>query len=100
MRSASRQFVSSALVPAGGEFVTPASGSEPPVPRAFLWNGVTLVITEVLRSWRSTKADRGDVYLKRHWYELQTASGKKLEVYYDRESRHGAARWWLYTIEK
>ncbi|MGB8966185.1 MAG: DUF6504 family protein [Candidatus Cybelea sp.] len=95
-----RKFVSCPLVPTGDGFVTPASGSEPPIPRAFLWGSRTLLITEVMRSWRSTKADRGDVYLKRHWYELRTASGEKLEVYYDRESRRSASSWWLYTIEE
>lgn len=93
-----RKFVGSPLAPAGDGFITPAAGNEPPVPRAFLWDNRTLVITTVLRSWRSTKTDRGDAYLKRHWFELQTASGEEIEVYYDRESRRGAARWWLYTI--
>jgi hypothetical protein len=59
-----------------------------------------LSIVTVLRSWRSTKTDRGDAYLKRHWFELQTAEGQKLEVYYDRESRRGAHQWWLYTIDE
>jgi hypothetical protein len=95
-----RKFVSCPLVPTGDGFLTPTSGSEPPIPRVFLWGGRRLLITEVLRSWRSTKADRGDVYLKRHWYELRTASGEKLEVYYDRESRRAASSWWLYAIEE
>ena len=98
MEKKMRKFVGSPLAPAGDGFITPAAGSEPPVPRAFLWDNRTLVITTVLRSWRSTKTDRGDAYLKRHWFELQTASGEKIEVYYDRESRRSAARWWLYTI--
>ncbi len=70
------------------------------MPQVFMWGSRTLLITVVLRSWRSTKADRGDVYLKRHWYELGTATGAKLEVYYDRESRHKTSRWWLYTIDE
>lgn len=95
-----RRFVSEAIVPAGEGFVTAASGSEPPVPRAFLWGSRKLSIAAVVRSWRSTKTDRGDAYLKRHWYELRATSGEKLEVYYDRESRRGAASWWLYTIDE
>jgi hypothetical protein len=86
-------------VPAGEEFLTPATGSEPPVPRAFRWDERALQISEVIRSWRSTKTDRGDAYLKRHWFLLRTVSGEKLEVYYDRESRRGQSQWWLYTIE-
>lgn len=95
-----RKFISRALVVAGTGFLTPTGGSEPPVPCAFLWDGRTLQITEVLRTWRSTKTDRGDVYLKRHWYELRTDTGAKLEVYYDRESPVGASAWWLYTIDE
>jgi hypothetical protein len=95
-----RKFVSRPLVPTGEGFVTPATGSEPPVPRAFLWESRTLAIAEVLRSWRTTQGDRGDNYLKRHWFELQTADGAKIEVYYDRESRRGASPWWLYTIDE
>lgn len=86
-------------MPAGEEFLTPATGSEPPVPVAFRWDDRTLQISEVIRSWRSTKTDRGDAYLKRHWFELRAVSGEKLEVYYDRESRRGQPQWWLYTID-
>jgi hypothetical protein len=53
----------------------------------------TLEITKVLRPWRSSEGDRGDNYLKRHWFELQTADSPKIEVYFDREARRGAARW-------
>jgi hypothetical protein len=94
-----RKFVSRPIAPAGDGFITEASGSEPPVPRAFIWDGGTLAITAVLRSWRSSKTDRGDNYLKRHWFELETSDGATIEVYYDRESRRGSSPWWLYTIQ-
>ena len=95
-----RRFVSRPITPAGDGFVTGASGSEPPVPRAFVWNDRTLEITAVLRSRRTSKTDRGDNYLKRHWFELQTSDGAVIEVYYDREARRGSAPWWLYTISE
>ena len=93
------KFVSRPLAPTQG-FITPASGSMPPVPRAFLWENRRLEVASVLRSWRSSKTDRGDTYLKRHWFELQTENGLRIVVYYDREARHGAPRWWLYTIDE
>jgi hypothetical protein len=93
-----RKFVGQSIVPAGDGFITPASGSEPPVPRAFHWKGRTFDVSAVLRTWRTTRPDRGDVYLKRHWFELETTSGEKLEVYFDREARRGAPRWWLYSL--
>jgi hypothetical protein len=95
-----RRFVSAPLVPAGDGFVTAPSGNEPPVPRAFRWGDRTLAIASVLRTWRSTKTDRGDAYLKRHWFELQTEDNVRVEVYYDREARRGAPAWWLYAIEE
>jgi hypothetical protein len=94
------QFVSRPLLPAGDEFLTPATGSEPPVPRAFRWGERMLVISEVVRTWRTTKKDRGDNYLKRHWFELKTADGNTIEVYFDRETRRGSSPWWLYTIDE
>jgi hypothetical protein len=93
-----RTFVGWSIAPAGDGFITPASGSEPPVPRAFRWDNRRFDVSAVLRSWRTTKTDRGDVYLKRHWFELETTSGEKLEVYFDREARRGAPRWWLYSL--
>lgn len=97
-----RKFVSQPIGPAGDGFLTPASGSAPPMPCAFTWEDRTLRITAVLRSWRSSKTDRGDTYLKRHWFELKTDDGATIEVYYDRETpaRRGASRWWLYTIDE
>jgi hypothetical protein len=94
-----RKFVGRPLVPAGDGFLTAANGSEPPVPRAFEWDGREFEIASVIRSWRSTKTDRGDAYLKRHWFELRTAEGPTIEVYFDRQSRRGAPQWWLYTID-
>jgi Family of unknown function (DUF6504) len=92
-----RRFASAPLTPAGEGFITTADGSAPPVPSAFSWKEGEFRIVAVLRSWRSTKTDRSDTYLKRHWFELQTTSGAKIVVYYDREARRN--RWWLYTIE-
>jgi hypothetical protein len=95
-----RKFVSRPISPSGDRFVTAASGNEPPVPAVFRWDDRTISIVAVTRSWRSTKTDRGDAYLKRHWFELETADGAKVEIYYDREARRGAPRWWLYTIDE
>ncbi len=95
-----RRFISRPIAPAGDAFVTPATGSEPPVPAAFTWEGRTLNVNQVVRTWRSIKGDRGDNYLKRHWFELETAEGHRIEVYFDREARRGAPQWWLYTIDE
>ncbi len=95
-----RLFVSEPIVPSGDGFFTPANGIEPPVPRVFLWRERRLEIVEIVGRSRSTKVDRGDVYLKRHRFELKSASGETLEVYYDRDARRGRPQWWLYAIEE
>jgi hypothetical protein len=94
------RFVSAPIVPEGDDFVTPATGHEPPIPRAFRWGDRRLVIAGLLGRRRSTKNDRGDTYLKRHWFELRTDDGARIEVYFDREARRRSSRWWLYAIEE
>ena len=94
-----RTFVSRPLKVTGEGFISDATGSEPPVPRAFLWDRRVLEIAAVVRNWRSSKEDRGDTYLKSHWFELRTVEGATIEVYFDREARRGA-EWWLYTIDE
>jgi hypothetical protein len=94
-----RRFVSEPIEPTQGGFATPATGSEPPLPRAFAWAGRELVVKTILRVWRTSKNDRGDDYLKRHWYEVETEDGARAQLYYDREVRRGQSHWWLFTIE-
>lgn len=94
-----RSFVGCALEPSGDGYVTAGNGRQPPVPRAFRWADGTLKIAAVLRSWRGTKDDRGDTYLKRHWFELRTEDGRRIEIYFDRDARRGRPQWWLYTID-
>jgi phosphoribosylglycinamide formyltransferase-1 len=94
-----RRFVSEPIEPSGAHFVTPATGMEPPLPATFLWRGRTLEIASIVRTWRSTKTDRGDAYLKRHWFEVVMSDGARAQLYFDRETRRGGDRWWLYTID-
>jgi hypothetical protein len=82
------------------EPIEPAAPSGTDLPRAFAWRNETLDVRTVRRTWRGTKEDRGDVYLKRHWYEFETADGRIAAVYFDRGAKPGAHRWWLYTIEE
>lgn len=91
----SRQFVSQPLqAPAG----MPAGAMEPALPPEFFWNGERIGVKTLRKQWRSTKEDRGDVYLKRHWFEFETDDGRIAEVYFDRAARSRQPHWWLYTI--
>jgi hypothetical protein len=93
------QFVSEPIVPASDHFeiATMALG-EPSLPPAFSWRDELLTVSSVVRTWRSTKTDRGEDYLKRHWFEFDVVDGRRAVVYFDRGARRGAARWWLYTL--
>jgi hypothetical protein len=73
--------------------------NEPQLPAAFRWRDQTLQVKNVRARKRSTKVDRGDTYLKRHWFEFDTTDGRIAVVYYDRGSKRGSPHWWLYSIE-
>ena len=93
------KFVSEPIVPASDRFeiATMALG-EPSLPPSFSWRDEILTVGTVIRTWRTTKNDRGDEYLKRHWFEIDLPDGRRAVVYFDRSAKRGAARWWLYTI--
>jgi uncharacterized protein DUF6504 len=96
-------FVSEPIVPepGSGALESMARG-EPGLPRVFTWRGERYEVASVTSSWKSHGEDRGDVYVRRHWYDVVTTSGKRMRLYFDRNpGRRGSARsrWWLYSIE-
>ncbi len=94
-----RHFVGEAIQPSAQHVDTGApSRGEPPLPRGFTWRREQLSVREVLRTWRSTKNDRGDTYLERHWYEVALEDGRVAVIYFDRSARRGHPRWWLYSV--
>ena len=93
-------FVSQAIQPAGDALATSGAGGEPPLPAAFRWRERELRVHELVRTWRSTKDDRGDTYLKRHWFEFVTPEGAKAVVYFERQAKRGTPRWWLFTLDE
>ncbi|HMD02290.1 MAG TPA: DUF6504 family protein [Candidatus Baltobacteraceae bacterium] len=95
----SPRFISEALVPGGVFDAAPVTRGEPALPARFAWHAEVLRVCALRRAWRSTKTDRGDVYLKRHWFELELEDGRNAVVYFDRQGRRGEPRWWLYTLE-
>ena len=52
-------FVSQAIQPAGDAFASAGANGEPPLPALFRWRDRELRVATVLRTWRSTKDDRG-----------------------------------------
>jgi hypothetical protein len=93
-------FVSKAITPEGGSFnADTISTGEPSLPRSFQYDSVQLVVKELRRTWKSTKTDRGDVYVKRHWFEFETEDGRTATVYFDRGAKRGQPRWFLFTLD-
>lgn len=98
-----KRFVSEPIEPifaesAGSQSSVPGQ-IEPLLPAAFVWRHERIDVGAVLKTWRTTKDDRGDTYLKRHWFEFQTGAGGKAIVYFDRAAKRGSPRWFLFSIE-
>lgn len=74
---------------------------EPGLPRAFTWRGIRYEIASVDAARRTKGTDRGDTYIRKHWYDITTRCGKRMTIYFDRNPTHRAARakrWWLYSV--
>src|SRR5687767_10595120 len=98
------QFVSEAVAPVAGTF-DPAgmSRGEPGVPTRFTWRGVEYCVGQVEQTWKTSTPDRGEMYLRRHWFRVRCASGRRMTLYCERQARSGRrpkARWWLYSVSK
>ena len=98
-----REFVSEAIVPAAGSFDASAiARGEPGAPRSFVWRGRSVVVARVRSTWKSTGKDRGEVYLRRHWFEVETEGGERMVIYCERQAKNAKkpkGRWWLYSVE-
>lgn len=95
------KFVSEAIVPAIEAFdPREISAGEPALPPAFAWKERSLEIAAVRRTWRGLKEDRGETYLKRHYFEVELTDGAVAVVYFERQAKRHAPRWFLYTIDE
>lgn len=75
---------------------------EPGLPRQFVWRGETVEIVEVRRAWHDTgpcSSGSDERYVRRHWYEVDTAGHGRLTIYFQRQARagRGSPRWWLFS---
>jgi Family of unknown function (DUF6504) len=91
-------FLGQSLIPEGALDASVLAQGEPSLPRAFTWDNDRIEVGTLRKTWRSTKDDRGDTYVKKHWFEFETTDGRVAVVYFDRGARKGAPRWWLYTL--
>jgi phosphoribosylglycinamide formyltransferase-1 len=102
----SERFISEAITPLSRSADTQRMATgEPGLPREFVWRGKRVAVTAVLRSWRETgKCRHGspERYVRRHWYEVATASEGTMKIYFERQPRRGGAgaRWWVYSVRE
>ena len=96
------EFVSEPIVPAPGSFdATAMSRGEAGCPHRFSWRGRELVVEQLLSTWKSSTADRGEMYLRRHWFAVRTTTGERMTLYCDRQahnSKRPKSRWWVYSV--
>jgi hypothetical protein len=97
------QFVSEPIEPMiGSADLAAMSRGEPGLPARFAWRGQTFETVQVLSTWKTSTRDRGDLYLRRHWFEVATSCGRRMKLYCERQTRTRGkpkSRWWLYTID-
>lgn len=96
------EFVSEAIEPMAGRFDAAAmSRGEPGLPSQFVWRGKTFAVARLLSTWKTSTPERGELYLRRHWFSIQTTTGEQMTLYCERQTKNTKrpkARWWLYTI--
>jgi hypothetical protein len=99
-------FIGEAIEPVAATFDTSrmADGG-PGLPREFRWRSEVVQIARVLSSWRETGPCRNgseELYVRKHWFEVQTQSGATMRIYFDRQPRSRSAkksdRWWLFSV--
>ncbi len=73
---------------------------EPGVPKAFSWRGERFEVARIVATKRAMGEDRGDVYLRRHYYEVETTDALRMALYFERNPSDRSKRkaWWLYTV--
>jgi len=98
------RFVSEALSPVAGTGDTARmAAGEPGLSSKFVRRGRTIIVTAVLWTWRETgRCHHGspEMYVRKHWCEVATASDGTLKLYFDRQprGRRKGPRWWLFSI--
>jgi hypothetical protein len=100
------EFVSEPMAPRRGTFSAAGMArGEPGLPSRFTWRGREYAIVSVLRAWKSSTREGGvgELYLRRHWYQIQCDDGQRLTIYCERKPKPGRTakhRWWVYSVAR
>ena len=97
------QFISEPIRPVASSIDTASMAiGTPSLPRQFHWRDEQLEVAQVAGSWRESgpcSHGSGEVYAKKHWFEVTMTDGRFAKLYYERQARgKRLERWWLYTI--
>jgi phosphoribosylglycinamide formyltransferase-1 len=99
-------FISESIKPVAATADAAAmAGGGPGLPDEFQWREQRLRIRAVLRAWKETgpcKHGSGELYVRKHWFEVLLTSGETARVYFERQPRGKGRkdRWWLYTLQQ
>ena len=97
-------FVSEPVEPEPGTFDASAMArGEPGRPEAFTWRGRRHQVADVVSEYKesSPEGGSGELYLRRHYYEVTTDAGLTMTLYCERQARSSSAakrRWYVYTV--
>lgn len=100
-----QRFISESIKPVVAKADTRAMATGGPgLPSEFVWRDKVIVITNVLRTWNETgpcKHGSSEHYVRKHWFEVETNTDQKLQIYFERQgrSRDRTKRWWLFCAE-
>lgn len=97
------RFVSEPLRPVEGTIdATGMTRGEPGLPGRFVWGDREVEVARVLEAWKTTAEDRGETYVRRHWWRIVTPAGEQMKIYFERQAQSKAQRklrWWLHSVE-
>lgn len=100
------RFVSEAITPVAESMTLGGlARGEPGLPGRFIWRGREYAVVAVRQAWKDYRPEGhspgAELYLRKHWYRLEMATGEEMTVYCDRAARNPkkpTQRWWLHTI--
>ena len=106
MYSTTEQFISEPLKPIAGSLDTSGMArGEPGLPGEFIWRKKRYRVVHVLEKSKSSGPCRNganEMYLRRHWYKIETSPKQVMTVYCERQPRSGKQakqRWFVYSVE-
>ncbi len=101
------ELISEAIKPKSGTFnASRMARGEPGLPEGFTWRDESFDVVEILRAWKESSREgshaQGELYLRRHCYQVRMSDDSIWTVYFIRQtpkSGNPKQRWFLYTLD-